>query len=57
MKSQMREADRLAARFALIVGENELAQGVVAAKPLAGDEAQAVVPLDEIVDWVRERLA
>ena len=57
MKSQMREADRLAARFALIVGENELAQGVVAAKPLAGDEAQAVVPLDEIVDWLRERLA
>ena len=56
MKSQMREADRLAARFALIVGENELAQGVVAAKPLAGDEAQAVVPLDEIVDWLRERL-
>ena len=57
MKSQMREADRLAARFALIVGENELAQGVVAAKPLAGDEAQTVVPLDEIVDWVRVRLA
>ncbi|MBP6016740.1 MAG: histidine--tRNA ligase [Candidatus Promineofilum sp.] len=57
MKSQMREADHLAARFALIVGENELAQGSVAAKSLAGDKAQVVVSLDEIVNWLRERLA
>jgi histidyl-tRNA synthetase len=56
LKSQMREADRHDARYVLIMGDNELAQGVVAVKPLAEGEEQATVPLDEIAGWLQARL-
>jgi histidyl-tRNA synthetase len=55
MKSQMREADRHAARFVLIIGEDELAQSRVTVRPLAGGE-QSQVPLAEIAGWLQERL-
>lgn len=57
MKSQMREADRHGARYVLIMGENELAQGVVAVRPLVEGEEQASIPLDEVVGWLQGRLA
>jgi histidyl-tRNA synthetase len=42
MKSQFKKADGSGARFALIFGEQELAQGMVAVKPLrAPGEGQA----------------
>jgi histidyl-tRNA synthetase len=53
IKSQMREADRLAARFVLILGEDELAQELVTVRPLAGGQ-QKQVPLPEIIDWLQE---
>jgi histidyl-tRNA synthetase len=53
MKSQMREADRLAARYVLILGEDELAQNLVTIRPLAGGE-QKQVPMPKVVDWLRE---
>lgn len=56
MKSQMREADRHGARYVLILGENELAQGVVAVKPLVDGEEQATVALGDIVGWLQARL-
>ncbi|HQF71874.1 MAG TPA: histidine--tRNA ligase [Promineifilum sp.] len=55
LKSQMREADHLGARFVLIVGEDELAQGQVTARPLAGGE-QTRVAAGELVAWARARL-
>ncbi|NIM43557.1 MAG: histidine--tRNA ligase [Hydrogenophaga sp.] len=49
MKSQFKKADASGARFALIFGADELAQGQVALKPLRGDRdaatAQWVLPL------------
>ena len=51
MKSQMREADRHAARYALILGDSELAEGMVAVKHLAGGE-QTRVPLVEVAAWL-----
>ncbi|WP_407943963.1 histidine--tRNA ligase [Marinobacter salinisoli] len=39
-KSQMKKADKSGARYALIIGENELANGTVALKPLRSDEGQ-----------------
>ncbi len=39
-KSQLRRADKSGARFALIVGDEELAAGTVTLKPLRGDAAQ-----------------
>jgi len=49
MKSQFKRADGSGARFALIFGEAELAQGCVAVKPLRAAEAtQALQPLAEL---------
>lgn len=57
LKSQMREADRRGARYVLIAGEAELAQGKVAVRPLQDGEEQTLVALDEVVDWLDRRLA
>jgi histidyl-tRNA synthetase len=54
MKSQFKRADASGARFALIFGEAELAQGSVALKPLrAGPEAAAQVlqSLADVAAW------
>ncbi|NJD30617.1 MAG: histidine--tRNA ligase [Gammaproteobacteria bacterium] len=44
-KSQLKRADRSGARYAVILGDEEIAQGVAALKPLREDAAQGVVPL------------
>ncbi|MCW3481362.1 histidine--tRNA ligase [Neisseriaceae bacterium JH1-16] len=48
-KSQMKKADGSGARYAVIVGENEIASGQAALKPLRGDAAQQTVALGELV--------
>ena len=45
VRSQMRYANALSARFALILGDREIERGVAALKPLDGGE-QIDVPLD-----------
>lgn len=55
LKSQMREANKHSARFVLIVGESELAGGMVAVRPLDGGE-QSLAPLEGIVDWLQRVL-
>lgn len=45
MKSQFKKADASGARFALIFGADELAQGQVALKPLRGERDAAAVQL------------
>lgn len=55
MKSQMREADRHGARYVLILGDAELAEAMVAVRPLTGGE-QARVPLADVVAWLAEAL-
>ncbi|MBL0719992.1 histidine--tRNA ligase [Piscinibacter sp. Jin2] len=68
MKSQFKKADASGARYALVFGEAELAQGLVAVKPLrapAGAEgqggdapraAQQLKPLREVAAWAAELL-
>jgi histidyl-tRNA synthetase len=53
MKSQFKRADASGAAFALIFGQDELAQGCVALKPLrAGQEqAQQLQPLADVAAW------
>ena len=56
MKSQFKRADGSGARFALIFGEAELAEGRVAVKPLRGDSAgsapgQTLQSLDDVAAW------
>jgi histidyl-tRNA synthetase len=56
-KTQFRRADESGARLALIVGDEELARGVVALKPLRGAEStQSEHPLAEVGTRVAEFL-
>jgi histidyl-tRNA synthetase len=56
MKNAMKSANRSGARFALVAGERDLAEGVVQLKDLTTGD-QGPVALDEIVAGVKERLA
>ncbi|MFJ6482723.1 MULTISPECIES: histidine--tRNA ligase [unclassified Streptomyces] len=56
LKGAMKDANRSGARFAVVVGERDLAEGVVQLKDMESGE-QAAVPVDELVDTVRARLA
>ncbi|WP_404363111.1 histidine--tRNA ligase [Marinobacter sp.] len=47
-KSQMKKADRSGARFAVILGENEVRSGMAAIKPLRSDEQQQEVSQAEL---------
>ncbi|CAG6394461.1 histidyl-tRNA synthetase [Actinacidiphila cocklensis] len=56
MKNAMKSANRSGARFALVAGDRDLAEGVVQLKDLESGD-QAPVALDGIVAAVKERLA
>ncbi len=56
LKSQLRRADKLGARVALILGDDELARGVVQWKRLVG-EGQGEAPRAEIANHLRSILA
>jgi len=57
MKAQFRRADASGARWALVFGGDELAQGVVAVKPLRdAAAAQSVRPLADPAHWAAELL-
>ena len=52
MKSQFKKADGSGARFALVFGAEELAQGHVAVKSLRdGEGAQRTEPLNTVAAW------
>lgn len=51
LKAQLRAANRARSRYALILGEDEIAQNVVQFKNLA-DSWQLTVPLSEAVEWL-----
>jgi len=55
MKSQFRRADGSGARFALVFGADELAQGMVGVKPLRDAAAvQVLRPLADAAAWAHE---
>jgi histidyl-tRNA synthetase len=47
-KAQFRRADRSGARFALVLGDQELERGVVAVKPLRSDGGQSECALEQL---------
>lgn len=51
MKAQMRAADKAHARYALILGDDEVAQNVIQLKNLY-DSWQHTIPLTEAVEWL-----
>ena len=56
-KAQFRRADKSGAPLALIVGEDELARGVVAMKPLREQSGQSECPLTDLAPAVDAALA
>ena len=56
LKGQFKQADKLGARLILVVGGDELAQGVVKLRDMATHE-ERLVPRGELVAAVREALA
>ena len=55
-KAQFRRADRSGAALALIVGDDELARGVVALKPLRRELGQSECPIAELAGGVEAAL-
>ena len=60
-KAQFKRADRSGAALAVVLGDGELAAGVAGLKPLRGAEEQSTVPLESLVDrlknWFEGQLA
>ena len=56
-KAQFRRADRSGAALALIVGEDELARGVVGMKPLRADTGQSECPVAQLAPALDAALA
>ncbi|RME40676.1 MAG: histidine--tRNA ligase, partial [Caldilineae bacterium] len=52
LKAQLKSANRLRARYAVILGEEELARGEATLRNLASGE-QSAVPLDEVETRLR----
>jgi histidyl-tRNA synthetase len=52
LKSQMRQANALGARYALVLGEKELAEGTVSVRDLTA-ATQESVPAAEVVKRIR----
>jgi histidyl-tRNA synthetase len=56
MKAQLKSADRFSARYVAILGEDELAKGVIAVKNM-NDGSQVLIDLNEFVTRMKEELA
>ncbi|MEU8136639.1 histidine--tRNA ligase [Streptodolium elevatio] len=55
LKGAMKAADQSGARYAIVVGERDLAEGVAQLKDLTTGD-QTAVPLDAVVDTLKEKL-
>ncbi|MFF2410874.1 histidine--tRNA ligase [Streptomyces sp. NPDC058092] len=56
LKGAMKSANRSGARFTIVAGERDLAEGVVQLKDMESGE-QTAVPLADVAETIRERLA
>ena len=52
MKAQMKQANKLGAKFAAIMGDDELSEGVVMLRDMAGSE-QGKVPVNELINKLK----
>jgi histidyl-tRNA synthetase len=55
-KTQMKRADKSGAEYALILGEQELADGCVGFKPMRSTDEQTSVALDEMAETLKKKL-
>jgi histidyl-tRNA synthetase len=57
LKAQLKRADKSGARFALLLGPDEIARATVSVKDLRGGVEQATVALNLIGDYLKQKLA
>jgi histidyl-tRNA synthetase len=55
-KSQFKKADKSGAEFAVILGDDEVKQGVVGIKCLRGDSAQETIPQADAIKYLHQQL-
>jgi histidyl-tRNA synthetase len=55
LKSQMRRADKLKARYVLILGEEELKRGRVVLRNME-DKSQEEIPIDNVVETIKSKI-
>ncbi len=55
-KQQIKRADRSGAQLAILLGENEISQGIASVKYLREDKAQSEVAISELAGLIREHL-
>ena len=55
LKSQMRRADKLKARFTLILGGDELKKGTVVLRNM-GDKSQEEIPIEGLIQALKEKI-
>ncbi len=53
-KSQMKKADKSGARYALIIGSDEVANGSVLIKPLQSNEEQKSIAQSQLLEYINE---
>ena len=56
MKSQMKKADRSGARFALILGEDELAKNEITVKDMRGEMEQQSISLSALITFLQSQM-
>lgn len=56
LKAQMKSADRAGVRYALILGDDEVARDLVTVRDLR-DSAQQTLPRAQVINWAQEALA
>lgn len=52
MKAQMKQANKLGAKYSVILGEDEIAEGVVMLRSM-GDSSQAKVPMNQVSEKIK----
>lgn len=56
LKNQLKRADQCGARYAVLVGDDEVRTGMLTVKPLREDRPQERMTLEAIAEWLAERL-
>ena len=56
LKSQFKKADKSGAKYALVLGDDELEQGVISLKPLRGQGEQQMVELDKLAGLLKNEV-
>ena len=55
LKKQFKKADRVEARYALILGEEELRRHTVSVKDMKNQQ-QVTIPAEEVIPWLKQRV-